>query len=291
MSGPRPTVSWNIVGGCNYRCTYCVQKHMPGIGGPSDEQLEAALATLTALPGSWEFKISGGEPFLLKRLPEVARRLAGAGHKVSLLTNLSAPLRVLETFIEAAGEQLRTFSCSLHREEVEEAVFFEKALAVKELLAKWPRATFVVNSVVVPGQVGDVAASRERFESAGVKFYPQLMRVNGKPAEYGWVDRWRIDRHFGDMVSPSRMNRGYPLKGRLCHAGSKYFIIHPKGDAFACYPAKRFGDGHLGNVFDGTLRLRDVPAPCPYEVCPCTVPQNRGIIEGFGGSEDPRTVF
>ena len=64
---------------------------------------------------------------MLKRLPEVAQRLAGAGHKVSLLTNLSAPLRVISTFIEAAGEQLRTFSCSLHREEVEEAEFFEKA--------------------------------------------------------------------------------------------------------------------------------------------------------------------
>ncbi len=283
MSGPRPTVSWNIVGGCNYRCTYCVQKHMPGIGGPTDEQLEAALGTLTALPGSWEFKISGGEPFMLKRLPEVARRLAAAGHKVSLLTNLSAPLRVISTFIESAGEQLRTFSCSLHREEVEEAEFFEKAQGVKELLAKWPRATFVVNSVVVPGQVPEVSASRERFEEAGIKFYPQLMRVNGQPAKYGFVDRWRIDRAFGDMVSPSQMNRGYQLKGRLCHAGSKYFIIHPKGDAFSCYPGKRFGDGHLGNVFDGTLRLWDAPAPCRYDVCPCTVPQNRGIIEGFGG--------
>jgi MoaA/NifB/PqqE/SkfB family radical SAM enzyme len=277
-------VSWNIVGGCNYRCTYCVQKHMPGIGGPTDEQLEAALATLTALPGSWEFKISGGEPFMLKRLPEVAQRLAGAGHKVSLLTNLSAPLRVIATFIESAGEQLRTFSCSLHREEVQEAEFFEKARAVKELLAKWPRATFVVNSVVVPGQVPEVAGSRERFEGAGIKFYPQLMRVNGQPAKYGWVDRWRIDRAFGDMVSPSQMNRGYQLKGRMCHAGSKYFIIHPKGDAFSCYPGKRFGDGHLGNVFEGTLRLWDAPAPCRYEVCPCTVPQNRGIIEGFGAA-------
>ena len=130
----------------------------------------------------------------------------------------------------------------------------------------------MVNSVVVPGQVSDVADSRERFEGAGIKFYPQLMRVNGQPAEYGWVDRWRLDRAFGDMVSPSQMNRGYQLKG-LCHAGSKYFIIHPKGDAFSCYPGKRFGDGHLGNVFDGDAppagtrppraATRSAPARCP----------------------------
>jgi hypothetical protein len=147
----------------------------------------------------------------------------------------------------------------------------------------------VVNSVVVPGQVPEVSASRERFEDAGIKFYPQLMRVNGQPAKYGLMDRWRIDRAFGDMVSPSQMNRGFQLKGRLCHAGSKYFIIHPKGDAFSCYPGKRFGDGHLGNVFDGTLRLWDAPAPCRYDVCPCTVPQNRGIIEGFGGGSGEGT--
>ncbi len=278
---PRNTISWNIVGGCNYRCTYCVQKHLPGIGGPDDDALDRALDTLCALPGSWELKVSGGEPFLLKRLPFVAERLARAGHRVSVLTNLSAPLRVIEQFIAAAGAQLRTFSCSLHREEVDEAAFFAKAVAVKEALSAWPKATFVVNSVVVPGEVQKVADSRARFEGAGIKFYPQLMRRDGAPVQYDPEDRAVIAEAFDDLEGPGQMNRGYALKGHLCHAGSRYFIIHPKGDAFACYPAKRFGDGHLGNVFDGTLKLWSAPRPCPYDVCPCTVPQNRGIIERF----------
>lgn len=279
----RSTVSWNIVGGCNYRCTYCVQKHAPGLGAPSDEELNAALSALEVLPGSWEFKISGGEPFLLKRLPEVAKRLAARGHRVSVLTNLSAPLRVLHDFIDAAGAQLRTFSCSLHREETTEDEFFEKARAVKQALAAWPKATFVVNSVVVPGLVDDVAKSRARFEGAGLKFYPQLMRKDGKAVTYDEGDQTRIDEAFDDLVGPQQMNRGYSLKGKTCHAGSKYFIVHPRGDAFACYPGKRVGDAHLGNVFDGSLKLWTAPRACPYEVCPCTVPQNRGIIEGFAG--------
>lgn len=286
----RPTVSWNIVGGCNYRCSYCVQKHPSGLGLPTDAQLERALQTLVALPGRWEFKISGGEPFLLQRLPEVARRLASAGHKVSLLTNLSAPMRVLEAFIGAAGEGLRTFSCSLHREEVPEADFLAKAVAVKRLLHAWPRATFVVNSVVVPGQVEAVAASRARFEAEGLKFYPQLMRQEGAPVAYSASDTALIAEAFDDLDGPGQMNRGSALEGRLCHAGARYFVIHPRGDAFSCYPGKRFGDGRLGNVFQGTLALREGPAPCPYEVCPCTVPQNRGIIEGFGGRERDATT-
>jgi hypothetical protein len=116
------------------------------------------------------------------------------------------------------------------------------------------------------------------------------MRQDGKAVTYDAADEARIHEHFDDLVGPGQMNRGYTLTGKRCHAGSKYFIIHPRGDAFSCYPGKRFGDGHLGNVFRGTLTLREGPAPCPYEVCPCTVPQNRGIIEGFGagGEVAPR---
>ncbi len=287
MTALRATVSWNIVGGCNYRCTYCVQKHTPDAGAPTDAELDAALATFERLPGRWEFKISGGEPFLLKRLPEVARRLAARGHLVSVLTNLSPPPRVLFDFIDAAGAQLRTFSCSLHREETAEDAFLEKAAAVKERLRAWPRATFVVNSVVVPGQVDTVAQSRTRFEAAGLKFYPQLMRRDGRAVTYEAAEEARLHEAFDDLVGPGQMNRGSALKGRLCHAGAKYFIIHPRGDAFACYPGKRAGrDGadHLGNVFEGTLTLREGPRACPYDVCPCTVPQNRGLIEGFGSN-------
>jgi MoaA/NifB/PqqE/SkfB family radical SAM enzyme len=283
VNGPRPTVSWNVVGGCNYRCTYCVQKHMPGSGAPSDAELDAALDTLAALEGSWELKISGGEPFLLRRLPEVARRIAAAGHRVSVLTNLSAPLSEITEFIAAAGPQLRTFSCSLHREYTSDAEFLEKALAVQAALAPYPRATFVVNAVVVPGAVESLARTRRDFEGRGVKFYPQLMRVNGKPHAYDAGDLRAIDDGFGDLVSPAQMNRGYSFTGRLCHAGSKYFIIHPRGDAFRCYPGKRAGDAWLGNVFDGTFRLWSEARPCPYDVCPCTVPQNRGIVTGFQG--------
>ena len=287
MTRPRPTVSWNIVGGCNYRCSYCVQKHMPGTGAPSDAELEAALSCLERLSGSWEFKISGGEPFLLRSLPNVAGRLARAGHKVSVLTNLSAPLDEIATFIDAAGRQLRTFSCSLHQEYVAAGAFLDKAMAVKNMLGPLPRATFVVNAVVVPEKVEEVASARRPFESAGIKFYPQLMRVDGKAYAYSTSDSELIQEAFGDLITPSQMNRSYSLAGRLCHAGSKYFIIHPRGDAFSCYPGKRSGRGRLGNVFDGTLRLWDTPRPCPYEVCPCTVPQNRGIIEGL---EEPDRI-
>lgn len=274
----RPVVNWNIVGGCNYRCSYCVQKHAEGIGGPMEEQLERGLETLCQLPGSWEFKISGGEPFLLKNLPEVAERLGRAGHKVSLLTNLSPSLAVIDRFIAAAGAQLRTFSCSLHTEETSADDFLAKAKAVADRLAALPKASFVVNYVVRPGHLNTAAQLRRRCESLGLKFYPQLMRVDGAPAPYGLLDRWRLKHHFADLTGPSTMNRGYSHQGQACHAGHRYFIIHPKGHAYTCYPGKRSGEGYLGNIYDGSLRLNEAPMLCPYPVCPCTVPQNRGVV-------------
>lgn len=149
------------------------------------------------------------------------------------------------------------------------------------LASLWPpraEATFVVNSVILPGQIGQLAATRRRFEAADLKFYPQLMREDGEPVHYSWFDRRRLARHFGDLTQPGEMNRGFSHTGRLCHAGHRYFIVTPKGDAYSCYPGKRFGDGFLGNLFDASLALRDGPLPCAYAVCPCTVPQNRGIV-------------
>lgn len=274
----RPVVNWNIVGGCNYRCSYCVQKHAEGVGGPNDARLDAGLDCLCALPGAWEIKISGGEPFLLKRLPEVAARLAAAGHKVSILTNLSPSLAAIERFVTAAGDRLRTFSCSLHLEQVSIEDFLAKAVAVEQMLRSLPRATFVVNFVVQPGKVRQAAKLRRQFEAAGLKFYPQLMRINGAPAHYGLIDRFLLARAFADLSGPSAMNRGYSHLGKPCHAGQYYFILHPKGDAYTCYPGKRTSQGYLGNIYEGSLQLNQ-GLLCPYPVCPCTVPQNRGIVQ------------
>lgn len=275
----RPVVNWNIVGGCNYRCSYCVQKHAEGVGGPDDAALARGIETLAGLPGTWEIKISGGEPFLLKHLPDVAGRLVAAGHRVSVLTNLSAPLKVIDRFIAAAGDGLRTFSCSLHLEETSVADFLAKAAAVRERLRTLPKSSFVVNHVVQPGKIDAAADLRHRFAAQGIKFYPQLMRIDGRPASFGLVDRWKLKREFGDLAGPTAMNRGYSHTGKLCHAGFRYFIVQPKGDAYACYPAKRHEEGHLGNIYRGPLRLESGPQPCPYAVCPCTVPQNRGIVD------------
>ena len=62
---------------------------------------------------------------------------------------------------------------------------------------------------------------------------------------------------------------------------------HPAtlADALAPTAAARsfaltFDDGYLGNAIEGGARILAGPHACPYTICPCSVPANRGMIEG-----------
>ena len=275
----RPCASWNVVGQCNYTCTYCVQKPETRKGIPTPEEIEKFLAAWDALPGRWELKMSGGEPFLLKSLPNVASRLRQRGHLVSVLTNLSASKERIEAFVDGAGDALRTFSTSLHREMVSEEAFLEKITWLRGLLDRYPRATLVVNSVLVPDQLETLARTRLLYEAARVKWYPQMMRVDGKNYRYSDEEWARVQALVGERLTPREVNMGYSFTGKPCWAGAKYFIVTHRGNAYSCYPGKRTQKGYLGNILKGSFRLWEGQRPCLYDVCPCTVPQNRGIVD------------
>ena len=88
----RPTVEWQVVGACNYHCSYCIQSAKRRHGMPSLEEVDGAIDALAALPGSWEVKCSGGEAFawpgfLDHLVPALMERTP---HDISVLTNFSA---------------------------------------------------------------------------------------------------------------------------------------------------------------------------------------------------------
>ena len=69
------------------------------------------------------------------------------------------------------------------------------------------------------------------------------------------------------------------LSGRPCWAGARYFIVDHTGEAFRCYPARRYRQEHLGNLLTPGFRLRTDAEPCHYSYCNCTVPQQRGMVD------------
>lgn len=280
-----PTLEWQVAGACNYDCSYCIQSPRYRRGRPEVAALRRAVQFFAGLSGTWEIKMSGGEAFAHPAFLEVAvpELVARTPHRLSVLTNLSASREDLQRFVALTGERLAVFSASLHLEHVALDEFVDKAVWLAGLLH--PGARLVINQVVLPGQEPAALACRRAIESRGLHWFPQLYKTKGGLADY--PDEAALRAVIGDAPGPREANLAPSYRGRLCFAGVDYAVIDKDGDVWSCRTAKRHGDGYLGNAYAGTASLRTAGAPCPWDICPCTVPANRGMIEGIGPSAEP----
>ena len=121
-------VSWNMNTTCNYRCSYCTQRFVENRKQWARD-LPRFVAAFAALPGDWELKLSGGEPFSHPGLDAAVEDLASAGLRVSVVTNLSASADRLERFARATAARPGMVSASLHLEYVDAEAFLDKVLA------------------------------------------------------------------------------------------------------------------------------------------------------------------
>ena len=286
----QPTVEWQVNGFCNYDCTYCIQSKASRVGVPDDETVTAIIGEFGKLPGTWEIKMSGGEPFAYKGFVRFAipQLVARTSHRISVLTNFSAPIDMLERFCKLTAERLRITSASLHPEMANVDAFLEKANAYRRLRAEHnPHSSFVVNVVLVPGLVKDHTKYRERIESQGMRYFPQLMKIKGGVYPYNKAECKQIEELTGGSHDPRKVNRAPSYEGMHCEAGAWYFTVDKNGEAFSCRTGKRFLDvderARMGNLAKGTFSLRPRGGRCPYPICPCTVPVNRGIVRSPSG--------
>jgi MoaA/NifB/PqqE/SkfB family radical SAM enzyme len=281
----QPTIEWQTNGVCNYDCSYCIQSRKYRQGHPTDAEIEKFLDFFARLPGVWEIKMSGGEPFAFRGfLERIVPGLAGLPHRVSVLTNLSAPLNQLRRFVDLVGDKLAVVSASLHLEYTSAETFVEKAVRLRSWLR--PETALVVNSVLVPGTLENLATVRRHVEAAGLRYFPQIMKTKHGIFPYNPSDLSMAERLTGKRPTPREANVAPSYRGRLCWTGVEYFALEQNGDAWSCRTARRFKQGYLGNVLEGTFKLNERPAPCVYDICPCTVPANRGMIEGVGRSAE-----
>lgn len=288
-----PTVEWQVAGHCNYDCSYCIQSKKYRQGQPEEALAAAIIRGFAGLPGAWEIKMSGGEPFAARLfLSDVVPRLVReTPHTISVLTNFSAPPKSLERFCAMTGERLRITSASLHLETVSAADFIDKALIYKELRARHnPGSSFVINSVLVPGTLRDLVAVKELAERQGFRWFPQLMKTKAGVFEYGPEERALVEVLTGGSHDPRVANRAPSYRGLHCEAGAWYLVVDQRGDVYSCRTAKRGREGFLGNLADGTFARLARGSACPYAICPCTVPANRGMIRFPVGWREDATV-
>jgi MoaA/NifB/PqqE/SkfB family radical SAM enzyme len=233
-------------------------------------------------------KISGGEPFLHPHLPEIVGALRRLGHAVSVVTNFSADEEALRAFLDAAGPALRVFSASLHLEYVGEPgrldAFLSKAVWLRERLPEG--ASFNVTCVATLDNLPRLEPLAALFAGRGLRFKVQPEKQNREVIEYPEEARatiLRLGGHNGlGEVSPS-------FQGRPCWAGARSFTLDDRGNAWRCYPARRFRTQFLGNFLGDSFSLAKGPSPCLYAYCNCTVPIERGMMpKDTAGEESVR---
>jgi organic radical activating enzyme len=283
---PTPTIEWQVCGVCNYDCSYCIQSKIYRQGHPTEAQIEQFLSFFERLPQKFEIKMTGGEPFAFRGFVEriIPGLLQRTNHTISLLTNLSAPLPILLRFAENTKGRLGVVSASLHLEHTTPQDFVKKALLLKDKMDK--NAHLTVSSVLVPGRILQVLAAKEVLEQAGLRLFPQLMKIDGGIASYSEEEQALVSSLIGADPTPDRANVAPSYLGKNCLAGVLYFVLLQNGDGYSCRTARRFKQGYLGNVFSETLQLWDKARACPYTICPCTTPANRGMISGIGKNRE-----
>jgi sulfatase maturation enzyme AslB (radical SAM superfamily) len=288
----QPTVEWQVVGHCNYDCSYCIQskKHRQGI--VSDAALRRAIRALAALPPTltgWEVKTTGGEPFSFRGFLDVVvpALMNDTPHRMGTLTNLSAPSSALQRFASLTRGRLSIVSASLHLEHTDVMTFLSRLRVLRDHVEV--NTKLVVNCVLVPERLADVAAAQDVVVDAGFRFFPQLMKVKGGVFAYSPAQWRQVLQIIGDPVVAARersANLAPAYTNRRCFAGARYVVITKTGDAWSCRTAKRHGEGWLGNVYrddDDAARFQLLTGAraCPYTICPCVTPANRGMIEGI----------
>ena len=275
MTAPRypleGVASWNMNTTCNYRCSYCTQRFVDDRGQWARD-LPTFISAFARLPGDWEIKLSGGEPFRHPDFLSAVRALAEAKRRVSVVTNFAAPLAELEEYCDATRTRPGLISASLHLEYAEPAAFLAKVRAVQVRHA----GRMVVTCVATRTNLPRLEGLRREFDAAGVAFRVQPEKQDRDVIDYDAAERAQLIQlggHNGTgTIAPS-------FAGKPCWSGSRYFIVDHRGDAYRCYPARRQRHEFLGNMLDGTFRLRDDAEPCRYSYCNCTVPQQRGMVE------------
>lgn len=275
-------ISWNMNTTCNYRCTYCTQRFIDDRGRWATDT-PRFLEAFARLPGRWEIKLSGGEPFQHPTLLEVVQGLVTLGHRISVVTNFSMSDAKLQRFLEVTHGHLRVLSASLHLEYVPDIdAFIAKAQRTKVALAEG--ASLCVTCVATRENFPHLESLHARFLDAGITFKVQPEKQDRDVVTYGAEELELLARLGGHNLTGAV---AWDFYGRPCWAGARYFILDHVGEAYRCYPARRYRVERLGNFLEPDFRLGDGPTLCRYHYCNCTVPISRGMMKrDFVGLED-----
>ena len=268
----QPTVLWDVLTQCNFRCSYCYSElllNRTSIGGARPPLPAISEAFRTLLPG-WVINFSGGEPFLWRDLPELARDLTQT-HRIGIYTNLSVGPTVDRFVTIVDPTQVVFIDCGFHvldrvRLDPDFKQFIE--IYTRIVSASFPaRATYIAH----PDNEHRLAADVARLIGAGVRVNLRVFRGVHDGRSYPeafssafleLLARYECTPQRGNVVRSQMTGNG-----GLCRAGMIFLELAANGDAYRCATDRSLGRDCLGNLFAGTLHIDPFPVICRSRVC------------------------
>lgn len=264
--------SWDIHHSCNYRCPYCwfsdkwddISKNnvYPGL-----RRLVQIWNRVYDRYGCVRIQINGGEPFTYPDFSELITEISKI-HKICITTNLSGDV---EHFLERISKNNVSLGMSFHPLFADLNAFLKKVLIIKN--------SGVASNILFlawPPQLEKLLEYKRIFEDLEITFciltFWGKYGGNNYPSGYTEQERRSLESILGARDESGEKFQLMPkiTKGKLCHAGQTYALIHPNGNVYRC------GGGNwkvqhepFSNIFDGNFSLLNEPLPCDSEECPC----------------------
>jgi lysine 2,3-aminomutase len=234
---------------CPVYCRFCFRRETVGPDGEgalTREELDAALAYITAHPEIWEVILTGGDPFMLsaRRAREITERLAAIEHVriIRWHTRVPAvdPLRVTPDFVDAIKAGGATTYVVLHANHPREITEEARAAIARIVDAGVPMLS---QSVLLKG-VNDDAETLEALMRA-------LVETRVKPYYLHHLDKAPGTSHFRCTIEAGQQLAQHLQQGASGLCQPAYVLDIPGGHGKAPLNAPS-----LRNV-DGGCEVRD----------------------------------
>lgn len=272
-------ITWHINDICNFRCDYCYEwlknKTPPPINLPKLSE------SLRALGKDWIFLLSGGEPFLEPNFIEICQEIT-KNHLLAINTNLS-----LENTFEF-GDRIdpkRTvfINAAVHITEREKTDKNLQAYCKKSIYLQNKGFNIIAYYVVHPGLLGRMKTDIDNLKARGIdkvriKMFRGVHEGKYYPASFNKEQGNFIRSFEADWPELALLDEIPSLKGKLCHAGRRFYYMYRNGDLKRCSGVFK----KYGNLFENTIRFDPDPKPCPVSNCAALYEGIRNSISETG---------
>lgn len=252
-------VNFSFTNQCNMRCDFC---YVPFRSSAIDEaKINRIVSRISELKIK-KVVISGGDPFLYKKLIQLLMQFFESGHAVHLDSNFkNAPLNFLEQLemakiVPSFGLPLDGSNENFHSLMRGEKKHFQ---TVCHWISRLVSAGFdvKVNTVVSSKNIDDLWNIEKLLNTLKIKrwslyqFWP--MATGLENAEKHSIDIIQFDSIVSDLVSHSDIAIG---GGSIEERKSNYMFVRSDGGVYTVDPANYHLYVELGSIFDANILER-----------------------------------